>query len=120
MTQEQRIENLEYELSNLREELKRNRKANVWNKVKGKFSKEINSFDWVDEWSFTNSEGKIVKHNTDVMEAYHIAQAIGTIVRIVLKRRRLNYIEESDEEKATNITKQILEIMKNEREVNQK
>ena len=58
MTQEQRIINLENEILNLKEELKKTRKANVWKKVKDKFCTEFDSFNWEDMWRFTNCDGK--------------------------------------------------------------
>ena len=48
-------------------------------------------------------------------EKYNLSQAVGTIIRITLKRKGVNYLEDQDKEKAENITKQILEIMKKER-----
>lgn len=44
MTQDERILNLEQEVLNLKEELKRNRKANVWKKVKDKFNDDFFQF----------------------------------------------------------------------------
>lgn len=116
MTQEQRIINLENEISNLKEELNKNRKANVWKKVKDKFSAEFNSFNWTFVHKTTDYKGKELVFKHDRVESYHISQAIGTIVRITLKRRGLNYLEETDLQKAEEITKQILEIMKKEKE----
>ncbi len=117
MTSEERISKLESELSNLKEELKRNRKANVWKRVKDKFTDELNSFNWTYTHNFTNYKGDLIEYKNDMCEGDHISQAIGTIVRVVLQRKGLNYLENEDEEKATNITKKILEIMINERKV---
>lgn len=118
MTQEQRIINLENEISKLKEELKKNRKANVWKNVKNKFEEDFRSFDWTDVWSFTRDDGETISRETNINETEKISQSIATIVKISLKKRSINYLEEQDEEKATNITKQILEIMKKEREEN--
>lgn len=115
MTQEQRIETLENEIANLKEELKRNRKANVWKKVKDKFTKEFNSFNWVYTQKITDCNNEeLIIDNRNIDESYHVSQAIGTIVRIVLKRKGLVYLEDEDTEKAERITKQILEIMRKE------
>lgn len=119
MTQEERIYELEKEISSLKEELRKNRKANIWNNVKGKFIEELESFNWIDEWSFKNNKGEIIEHNNKINETHNISSAIGTIVRVTLKKKRLNYLEENDEEKATYITKKILEIMENERRKNE-
>lgn len=118
MTQEQRIINLENEISNLKEELKKNRKANVWKKVKDEFGSELNNFNWTDVWSFTRNDGETISRETNINETEKISQSIGTLVRITLKRKGLNYLEEADLPKAENITRQILEIMKKEREEN--
>ena len=112
MTVEERISDLENEISNLKEELNKNRKANVWKKVKEKFNKEMNSFNWTYKYNCTNCDGELIKYENYMNETYHISQAIGTIVRVVLQKRRLDYLESEDEEKAINITKKILEIMK--------
>jgi len=119
MTQEQRIKSLENQVMNLKDEIKRNKKANVWKEVKEKFIQEFNSFNWVNEHKMVKCDGETVtfKHNMD--ESYHISQAIGTIVRITLKRKGIVYLEEKDIEKAERITRQILEIMKKEKEGNQ-
>lgn len=115
MTQEERIQKLEEELTSLKDELKRNKKANVWKKVKDKFSKEFNSFDWVDIFNTTNFDGNPITFTKSMNEAYHISSAIGTLVRITLQRKGLNYLKECDEEKAEKITKEILEIMGREK-----
>lgn len=120
MTQEERIANLENELSNLKEELNKNRKANIWKKVKDKFESDFNKFNWIHTHTFTNYSGEKVTHKKDMIESYHISQAIGTIVRITLKRKGLNYLEEQDKEKAEKITKEILEIMEREMKTNEK
>lgn len=70
------------------------------------------SFDWTDEWSTTGCEGQPISFKREMNESYHIAQAIGTLVRITLKKKGLNYLEENDMNKAEKITKEILEIMK--------
>lgn len=111
MTQEDRIKKLESEISTLKEELSKNRKANVWKNVKDKFKNELNSFNWVYKHSFTNCNGEPIESVTNMVETDKISQAIGTIVRVTLKRRGVVYLEDSDEEKAAEITKQILEIM---------
>ena len=115
MTQEERIINLEKEVSRLKEELNKNRKANVWKKVKDKFSQEINSFNWTHVHKTTGYNGEELVFKTDMTEGHHLSQALGTIVRVTLKRKGLNYLEEIDTEKAEKITRQILQIMKNER-----
>lgn len=115
MTQEERIKNLEQEVKSLKDELKRNRKTNVWKKVKDKFSKEFNSFDWVDIFNTTRYEGSPITFTKYMYEGYHISSAIGTLVRITLQRKGLNYLKECDEEKAEKITNEILEIMKKEK-----
>ena len=118
MTQEERIINLENEVSSLKEELNKNRKANIWKKVKDKFSQEIKSFNWTYIHKTTGYNGEELVFKTDMFEEHCLSQALGTIVRVTLKRKRLNYLEEIDTEKAEKITKQILEIMKNERSEN--
>lgn len=115
MTQEERIASLEQEVLTLKDELKRNRKANVWKKVKDKFSEEFTSFDWVDIFNTVDFEGKPLSFNKNMSEIYHISQAIGTLVRITLQRKGINYLENCDTEKAEKITKEILEIMKKEK-----
>lgn len=116
MEQEERIKNLEQEVLNLKEELKRTRKANVWKKVKNKFENDFNNFNWMRIETITNYKNEKIEHKTYMNENYHISQAIGTLVRITLKKKGLNYLEESDTEKAEKITKEILEIMKKEKE----
>lgn len=116
MTQEERIKNLESELASLREEFKKMRKANVWKKVKENFRTELDSFNWVHKHCFTDADGKQIESNQSMLEAEHISQAIGTIVRVTLKRKGLIYLEDTDEEKASEITRQILKIMEEERE----
>ena len=115
MTQEERIKKLENEISVLKDELKKTRKANVWKRVKENFRSKLESFNWVYEYSFMNADGEGGECNRSMTETGYISQAIGTIVRVTLKRRGLNYLEDSDEEKAIEITKQILEIMEKER-----
>ena len=104
MTQEERIASLEQEVLTLKDELKRNRKANVWKKVKDKFSEEFTSFDWVDIFNTVDFEGKPLSFNKNMSESYHISQ-----------RKGINYLENCDTEKAEKITKEILEIMKKEK-----
>lgn len=87
-------------------------------KVKEKFSSEFNSFNWVHVHSTTDCNEKTLSFQTTMNESFKIAAAIATIVRVCLKRKGIIYLEEQDEEKATNIAKQILEIMKNERREN--
>jgi len=116
MTEQERIENLEKEVLSLKEELRSSRKADVWKEVKNQFADEFNSFNWIYRHTFTNCNGLVMEHRNDMNESYHISQAIGTLVRIVLKRKRLNYLEESDTDKAKRITKGILEVMKKEEE----
>ncbi|MCI8397467.1 MAG: hypothetical protein HFJ52_07675 [Clostridia bacterium] len=111
-TKEERIEKLEQEVLNLKEELKRTRKANVWKKVKNKFENDFNNFNWTYEWNSKNCYNEPISTKREMNESYHISQAIGTLVRIVLQKKGLNYLEESDMEKAEKITKEILEIMK--------
>lgn len=115
MTQDERIMNLEQEVLNLKEELRRTRKANVWKKVKDKFINDFNSFNWRYEWHSINCKEEPISIKNDMNESYHISQAIGTLVRITLKKKGLNYLEESDVDKAEKITKEILEIMKREK-----
>ena len=116
MTQEERIHNLEQEILNLKEELRSTRKANVWKKVKNKFANEFGSFNWIHRHAFTDCNNTPKECITQMNESYHISQAIGTLVRITLKKKGLNYLEESDLTKAEKITKEILEIMKREEE----
>ena len=114
MTQEQRIETLESEIANLKEELKRTRKINVWKKVKDKFTKEFNSFNWIHIHNTTSYNEEPITYKRNIDESYHVSQAIGTIVRILLKRKGLNYLEDEDTEKAERIIEKILAIMKEE------
>ncbi len=114
MTQEERIASLEQEVMNLKDELRRTRKANVWKKVKNKFSSDFNSFNWTYVHMFTNCNNEKITHKKDMNESYHISQAIGTLVRITLKKKGINYLEEGDEIKVEKITKEIIEIMKKE------
>lgn len=115
ITQEERIKKLEAELAGLREEVKKTRKANVWKKVKENFRTELESFNWVHEHSFTNVNGERIESNRNMRETEHISQAIGTIVRVVLKRKGISWLEDEDKEKAMKITEEILKIMENER-----
>ena len=120
MTNEERIAQLESEVLALKEDMKRNRKANVWKRVKDKFSSEFNSFNWVDTHKIMRYDGEPITFKHNMIENYHIQQAIGTLVRIVLKRKGLNYLEETDEQEATEIMREILEIMKERRNTNEK
>lgn len=120
MTNEERITQLESEVLALKEDMKRNRKANVWKKVKDKFSSELTSFDWVDIHEITRCDGTPITFKQNMIESYHIQQAIGTLVRIALKRKGLNYLEETDKEAAEEMMKEILEIMKKRRNTNEK
>lgn len=115
MEQEQRIKSLENEVTLLKEEIKKNRKANVWKKVKDKYSKELDSFNWTHIHKMIGCDGKEIVYKKEMFENYHISQAIGTLVRATLKRKGLNYLEETDSQKAEDITRQILEIMQKER-----
>lgn len=115
MTQEERIVSLEQEVLILKDELRKTRKANVWKKVKDKFSEEFTNFDWVDIFNTVDCEGRPLRFTKNMNESYHISQAIGILVRITLQRKGVNYLEECDEEKAEKITKAILEIMKREK-----
>lgn len=112
MTLEERIKKLENELAVLKHEGK---KGNVWKQVKEEFQKDFNSFSWVDEWSFTDKNGNVNNCSWDMEETQNVSSAIGTIVRITLKKKRLDRLEESDREVTTSIVKDILEIMKRER-----
>lgn len=120
MTAEERIAQLESEVLTLKEDMKRNRKANVWKKVKDKFTAELNSFDWVDIHKTTRYDGEPITFKHNMIENYHIQQAIGTLIRITLKRKGLNYLEEKDEKEATEMMKEILEIMRKRRNTNEK
>lgn len=116
MTQEERIANLEQEICNLKEELRSTRKANVWKKVKDKFTKDFNYFNWTYVSNIVDYASRPIEFRDFKNESYHISQAIGTLVRITLKKKGLNYLEEGDIDKAEKITKEILEIMKREEE----
>ena len=111
---EQRIAILEQEVIKLKDELAEKRKANVWKKIKNKYSEDFRSFNWTEIHNLTNCESNPIQLKKYLNEEYHISQAIGTLVRITLKKTAVNRLEETDEEKADNITKQILEIMKKE------
>ena len=111
---EQRIAILEQEVIKLKDELAEKRKANVWKKIKNKYSEDFRSFDWTEIHNLTNCESNPIQFKKYLNEEYHISQAIATLVRITLKKTTVNRLEETDEEKADNITKQILEIMKKE------
>jgi len=114
MENEQRIAILEQEVIKLKDELAAKRKANVWKKIKNKHSKEFRSFDWTEIHKTTNYKSEPIQFEKYMSEEYHISQAIGTLVRITLKKTAINRLEETDEEKAESITQQILEIMKKE------
>lgn len=114
MENEQRIAILEQEVIKLKDELAEKRKANVWKKIKNKYSEDFRSFNWTEIHNLTNCESNPIQLKKYLNEEYHISQAIGTLVRITLKKTAVNRLEETDEEKADNITKQILEIMKKE------
>lgn len=114
MENEQRIAILEQEVIKLKDELAEKRKANVWKKIKNKYSEDFRSFNWTEITHTVNCESAPIQFKQYMSEEYHISQAIGTLVRITLKKTAVNRLEETDEEKADNITKQILEIMKKE------
>lgn len=114
MTQDERIIALEKEVSNLKEELQRTRKANIWKKVKRKYEKDFDKFSWIDKWNSTDCNGKSISFENFRNVSYCMPQAIGTLVRIALKKKSLNSLEEQDFEKADRITKNIIEIMKRE------
>ena len=113
---EQKVKYLENEVEYLKNELKRTRKANIWKKVKDKFANEFNSFNWIYVRHTINCDEEPIVFKDNMNESYHVQQAIGTIVRITLKRKGLNYLEEKDIEKAEKITKEILAVMKREEE----
>ena len=112
MTQEERIKKLEDELLSLRKELSRNKKINVWREIKSKFETEFNSFDWEYVHTTTDCNENPVEFRQQMTETYNISQALGTLVRIALKRRGLNYLEEDDKEKAEMLITNILKILK--------
>lgn len=112
MTQEERIQKLEDELFSLRKELNRNKKINVWREIKSKFENDFNSFDWEYVHCTTDCNENPVEYRKKMTETYNISQAIGTLVRISLKRRGLNYLEEDDKEKAEILITNILKILK--------
>lgn len=118
MTSEERILNLEKEIANLKEELNKNKKANVWKKVKDKFSSDFNSFNWTHIHNTTDYNGNSLTFQRSMNESDKISTAIATIVRVSIKRKGINYLQLEDEERATDITRQILEIIKNERNEN--
>lgn len=89
MTQDERIRNLEQEVYSLREELKSTRKANIWKKEKNKFINDFGSFNWTYIHTFTICNEEMIEHKTNMNEEYHISQAIGTLVRITLKKKGL-------------------------------
>lgn len=114
MTENERIVALEKEVSNLKEELQRTRKANVWKKIKRKYEKDFDNFNWTDKWNITDYNGEAISFDNFRNVSYCIPQAIGTLVRITLKKKSLNSLDEQDFEKADRITKDIIEVMKRE------
>lgn len=87
----------------------------MWKKVKDKHKEEFKSFDWIDIFNTTDSNERPVTFKHYMNEEHHTAQAIGTLIRITLKRKGINYFEESDIPRIEKMTKEILEIMKKER-----
>lgn len=120
MNEKEEIETLKKRIEVLELKDKEKRKANIWKEVKEKFTKELDNFNWIHIHTYRNIEGHLITNEKSMIENYHVSQAIGTIVRVVLKRKGLVYLEEKDREKAENIARQILEIMEKERKTNEK
>jgi hypothetical protein len=117
MTDTERIIKLEKEISNLKEQISKNKKSDVWNEVKKQFKNEFESFNWEDVFKFTDYKGKYQETVTPINESYKIETSIRTIIKIVLKKRKLNTLTENDKDIMIDITKQILDIMTKEREI---
>lgn len=116
MTDKERIIKLEEEVNNLKEQINKNKKSDIWNEVKEQFKNEFESFNWEDVWKFIDYKGNYQEIVTPINESYKIETSIRTIIKIVLKKRRLNTLTENDKNIMIDITKQILEIMTKERE----
>lgn len=118
MTDKEEIEQLKQRIEILERKNKENRKANIWKEVKEEFSDKFNKFKWIDTWSFTNIDGKLVTTENEINNKYEVENSIGTLIRCALHKRRLALLEESDKEKVRQITKEILEILLKEGEIN--
>lgn len=116
MTDKERIIKLEKEVNNLKEQINKNKKSDVWNEVKKQFKNEFESFNWEDVWSCIDVKGNYQEITTPIDESSKIEMSIRTIVKVVLKKRKLNTLTRSDKNIIIDITKQILEIMTKERE----
>ena len=61
MENEQRIAILEQEVIKLKDELAEKRKANVWKKIKNKYSEDFRSFNWTEIYNTTNCESNTIQ-----------------------------------------------------------
>lgn len=116
MTDKERIIKLEKEVNNLKEQINKNKKSDIWNEVKKQFKNEFESFNWEDVWNCIDVKGNYQEITRSINETDKIEMVIRTIIKIVLKKRKLNTLTENDKNIMIDITKQILEIMTKERE----
>ncbi len=120
MTEKEEIEQLKKRVEILERRSKENSKANIWKEVKEKFSKEFDKFKWIDRWSYTDANNRVITHNAEINNKHEVESVIGTLIRCALHKRRIALLENKEKEKAENITKSILEILIKEGETNEK
>ena len=116
ITEKEQIEELKKRIEVLERKNKENAKANIWKDIKEEFGEEFDKFRWIDKWSFTNCNNKLITHEKEMNNKHEVESAIGTLIRCALRKRRITLLEEEDKEKARNITKTILEILVKESE----
>lgn len=116
MTEKEEIEQLKKRIEILERKSQENKKANVWKSVKEEFSEEFNKFKWVDKWSYTNCNNELITQENEINARQEVESSIGTLIKCALHKKRIALLEDSDKEKARNITKLILEILLKEGE----
>lgn len=112
--EQEKIKELEKRIAYLEQERKMNRKPSIWADIKKEIQDDCNEFKWIDKWSFTDCNDKLVQKENKIYEGDTVASAIGTLIRCTLKKKRIALLEESDREKASRIAHSIVEIIKNE------
>lgn len=116
MTEKEEIEQLKKRIEILERKSQENKKANVWKSVKEEFSEEFNKFKWVDKWSYTNCNNELITQENEINARQEVESSIGILIKCALHKKRIALLEDSDKEKARNITKLILEILLKEGE----
>ena len=111
----------EKEMLELKEQLKQeilkeidNKKKNQnnWNKLKKELKEEIEQFNYINHWKFTDpTTGEIKSSDNEVIVEYQLQNAIATFLKVIYKVKTIAKINANYEDMKS-ITVQLLNVLK--------